>query len=223
MGLVVGARRRGVSELEKVARNLETKLAGAMKAVAEAMRERAVRCFDQQADPWGRPWALLSGKTVYARLARGTGLSRLGAGQYGPRQRVRNQRRSRVFGRERAIGFDDLNNTVVTTRLTRRAERLLSGGGIKILIDTGTLRGGIATRSDDTSAVIGFGGPHAELAAYHQFGSDDGRLPARPILPIGDDGNPDLPEDLMTEIRETISDALKDDTGRVTVGARTRR
>src|SRR5688500_17887180 len=100
MAVEIGARRRGVSQLEQVARNLERRLPDAMKAVAETLREHAVQCFEHQADPWGLPWAPLSGKTVYKRLARGSGFERLGAGVQGPRRRVRNQRRSRVLTRD---------------------------------------------------------------------------------------------------------------------------
>lgn len=213
MPVEIGGRRRGVSQLEKVARNLEQKLPGAMKAVAEALREHAVRCFETQSDPYGVPWTPLSGKTVYKRLARGTGLKRVRGGGHGPRQRGVNQRRSRVFGRLRAIGFDDVNNALVTTRLTKRAERMLSNGGVKILLDTSATRNGLNARSGDDTAVVGFGGPHAHLAQIHHDGSEDGTLPSRKLLPLDDDGRPDLPPDLYDEITSTIREAIHDGVG----------
>jgi phage virion morphogenesis protein len=79
--------------------------------------------------------------------------------------------------------------------------------GTKILIVSAMLRNSFAPRiqPDARRVSIGPGGPAAPYAATHQYGR--GRIPARPMLPIGPGGPP--PPELVAELRATVADALR--------------
>lgn len=57
----------------------------------------------------------------------------------------------------------------------------------KPLVDTGQLRRSIEVRAERGAIVFGVAGAAAEYAPAHQFGTDD--IPARPFLPMDEDGN----------------------------------
>lgn len=79
--------------------------------------------------------------------------------------------------------------------------------GTRILIVSAMLRNSFTPRiqPDAHRVSIGPGGPAAAYAATHQFGR--GRIPARPMLPVGPGGPP--PPDLVAELRATVADALR--------------
>lgn len=79
--------------------------------------------------------------------------------------------------------------------------------GTKILIVSAMLRNSYVPRiqREQRRVSIGPGGPAAAYAATHQFGR--GRIPARPVLPIGPGGPP--PQTLIAEARATVADALR--------------
>lgn len=90
-----------------------------------------------------------------------------------------------------------------TLLMRARARR----GGTKILIVSAMLRNSFAPRiqREERRVSIGPSGPAAVYAATHQFGR--GRIPARPMLPVGAAGPPRA--DLVLELRATIADALR--------------
>lgn len=57
----------------------------------------------------------------------------------------------------------------------------------KLLVDTGQLRRSIEVRAERGAIVFGVAGAAATYAPAHQFGTDD--IPARPFLPMDEDGN----------------------------------
>lgn len=89
--------------------------------------------------------------------------------------------------------------------LLARARRGFAG--TRILIVTAMMRNSYTPRiqREQRRVGIGPGGPAAVYAATHQFGR--GRIPARPMLPIGSAGPP--PAALVAELRGTLADALR--------------
>jgi len=79
--------------------------------------------------------------------------------------------------------------------------------GTRILIVTTILRNSYVPRiaREQRRVSIGPGGAAAVYAATHQFGR--GRIPARPVLPIGNAGPP--PPAMVAELRATVADALR--------------
>jgi len=57
----------------------------------------------------------------------------------------------------------------------------------KLLVDTGQLRRSIEARAEKGAIVFGVAGAAATYAPAHQFGTED--IPARPFLPMDEDGN----------------------------------
>lgn len=57
-----------------------------------------------------------------------------------------------------------------------------------------------------TNAYVAAGGPAAAYASLQQFG--DEHVPARPYFPMDPEGEPLLPDELRTEIVETIKDSI---------------
>ncbi len=84
--------------------------------------------------------------------------------------------------------------------LERRRKR---GAGAKILQDTGVMRRSLNWQLRGRHAVaVGFAD---KKAAWHQQGTKDGRLPARPLLPWkGGPGGVDLPRRWWRVIKETL-------------------
>ncbi len=77
----------------------------------------------------------------------------------------------------------------------------------KILIVTAMLRNSFTPRiaREERRVSIGPGGPAAVYAATHQFGR--GRIPARPMLPVGNAGPPR--PDVIAELRATLADSIR--------------
>lgn len=86
----------------------------------------------------------------------------------------------------------------VTLRI--RAKRGRSG---KILQVTRNLANSKFWRLSGQRLIIGIG---ATYGMFHQLGTS--RMPARPMMPIRPGGRIDFPQRLLTEIRETIRDAI---------------
>lgn len=181
---------------------LSVAMVSAMPAAAEVLREAADACFEEQCDPWGNEWEKLSDSTLASVAARARGTRRnttvgpLMPGQY------------RADGTRRG--------------LTRRSTRAVIGrvsaalSGKKILIDHGYLRGSlhpdvVAGPNGSGIARVTAGGPAAAYAGVQQWGSKDGKIPARPFLALR--GNPedptvDLPQAVHDEVVATIQDAI---------------
>lgn len=85
--------------------------------------------------------------------------------------------------------------------------RVRRGKGTKILIVSAMLRNSFAPRvqREERRVSIGPSGPAAAYAATHQYGR--GRIPARPMLPVGAAGPPRA--ELVAELRATLADSLR--------------
>lgn len=168
---------RGLAEKEEKLRAMAARLrdlSPVMRVIGERFVAETLQSFREQASPDGTPWPALSGVTVYRRITRGQ--ERLSGGQFGPRQQT--QRRSRAFRRSGA--------------LTRRAERMLSPGGIQMLRDKGALAQGISSKAMPKSVRLS---ADRVYAATQQFGRAENKMfnnakghpapiPARPFMPV---------------------------------------
>lgn len=79
----------------------------------------------------------------------------------------------------------------------------------RILRDTATLYNTLAARATPTGAVVGTNqtvGSYS-LGAIHQFGAPRRNIPARPFLPMDDQGNA-LPQ-LVTDLQEITEDFFR--------------
>jgi len=77
----------------------------------------------------------------------------------------------------------------------------------KILHKSGDMEDSLWTDADKRSATIGFSMKSEDGYAYpavHQFGTENGRIPARPFLPIRPDG--ELMDDVVREIMEVFTE-----------------
>lgn len=131
----------------------------AMKEIGESLVASTMQRFALSSAPNGSPWPALAEGTVLARLAKITGT------YY---KRTDKNKEKGLAGKLNARG-------------TRAA------AGIKPLIDTGGLRRSISYRIIDGGAGVEIGtnrfsGEWKGGAAVHQFGSRDGRIPARPFI-----------------------------------------
>lgn len=179
--------------LRGVAANIRAGFADAMKAIAEMLRTHVSNNFRGQHDSWGNAWAPLSGVTVYRRIAHRNAPA-------GPRQDPR-----RVFN---ARGS-----------LTRRATRMLSPGGIKILIHTANLSNSIFGRSEPYGAFVLVAGAAKRYGWVQQWGNPTNRMfgrglapiPARPFLPAtikGGKHTTDLPPEVLDEAKRIVLAAM---------------
>lgn len=111
-----------------------------------------------------------------------------------------------------AQGFDEQrdpwgNAWVPLSDTTLGLRRRAGSASTKILVDSGEMRSSLRTR-DDTVEIR----PPAE---YHQaggvirvFGQGYGILPRRPIMPINEQGEADLPDPWMDQIVQFFNDWL---------------
>lgn len=172
-------------------------IADGMPAVAEALREDATRCFDEERDPWGNAWAPLKPSTIRSRAAHALGSHRRAAGRA---LRDENTRRSRAGGMLLLVGRD--------ARAFRAAHVEASQGGhYKIGTRDGILKGSLAGSSTATTARVAPGGAAAAYAAAFQFGDEDQE--GRAYLPVRPGGAVEMPDALKTEIVETLRDAVR--------------
>lgn len=77
----------------------------------------------------------------------------------------------------------------------------------KLLYDEGTLRESIASEADSDSMAVGVNAYSKDgypYPAVHQFGSEDGKTPARRFMPIDSDG------ELDGEVKEELLELLTD-------------
>lgn len=76
----------------------------------------------------------------------------------------------------------------------------------KMLYDTGKMQESLYTQVFANSATIGFNAKSNEYPypAVHQFGTTDGKVPARPFLPIRADG--ELMDHVVKEIMEVFEE-----------------
>lgn len=179
--------------LRGVAANIRAGFLDAMKAISEMLRTHVSNNFRGQHDPWGNAWAPLSGVTVYRRIATKNTAS-------GPQQV-----RRRVFN---ARGG-----------LTRRAERMLTPGGMKILIVSGNLANSIFGRAEHYGAFVLVAGSAKRYGWVQQFGNPTNRMfgrgrapiPARPFLPATMKGGKpvtDIPPEVLEEAKRILLAAM---------------
>lgn len=91
--------------------------------------------------------------------------------------------------------------------LVLKARRKRGITGTRVLIAKAILKNSFAPRvqPEQRRVSIGPGGPAAVYAPTHQFGR--GRIPARPMLPVGPGGPPRAA--LVQELRATLADSLR--------------
>ncbi|MCL2346106.1 MAG: phage virion morphogenesis protein [Desulfobulbus sp.] len=78
----------------------------------------------------------------------------------------------------------------------------------KPLVDTGDLHGSITYQVESDSLLVGtnhFAGKWDAGAAVHQFGSRDGRIPARPFLGLSSDDEETILDLLRRNLEEAVS------------------
>ena len=88
-------------------------------------------------------------------------------------------------------------------RRKKAAKRTLKGKKVRVqmLIDSGALYQGVQAQGN----VFGANAPYA---AAHQFGYDARNLPARPYLPVTEDGE-ELTKEANEEVLEVIAEAVE--------------
>jgi len=167
----------------------ETEIGAVLKPVGEAIVEHVLQSFVKEQDPWGVPWAPLSGVTVALRM------KRLGISIWRTKKTKRNGKARRRVG------------------LTAKASRALPGQatGFKILFNVGHLRNSIVSQVTGRRVRVSAGGPASKYARAQQYGNPRNKLfgkhlapiPARPYLPIRN-GRVDLPPALRAEVVEMV-------------------
>lgn len=165
-------------------------IASALRPVGEAIVEHVQQCFVTERDPWGTPWAPLSGVTVALR-ARKLGIKAFKTSKRGGR---------RVRG-----------------GLTPRMTRALPGraSGFRILVNTRALANGIVSRVDGRRTRVTASGPASKYARAQHYGNPANRIfgkapapiPSRKFFPIRN-GRVDLPPELRAEIVDMVRSAI---------------
>lgn len=110
--------------------------------------------------------------------------------------------------RERSLGLfrdQEDHRGVPWQRLKPDTLRQRRGGSAQILVDTGALRASVEFKADNSGVTIGSSKPQA---APHLFGAKGGALPRRAFLPIGQNGESDLPEPWEREVVEIVEAEL---------------
>lgn len=158
-----------VPNVEEWQAGIRQALAAALPAVGEAIVEHVDSCFENGVDPWGTAWAPLADSTLEKLARKAAGPTRIRA-PVGPLRQGQRRTRIRQWTRARSD----------------RASRAVFGK--KILIDRGFLRMSIHWSIEgvggDAVVRVAVGGPAAEYAFVHQWGTVNGDVPARPYLPI---------------------------------------
>ena len=149
-------------------------LSPAMRAIGEALSESTKQRFSTSSGPDGAPWQRLAASTVLARLARITG-------SYAAYSNVKTKKEGQVRVGDKKGAF--LKNGSLSSRSRASLE------AVSPLVDTGILADSIhyALTDGGQGVEIGtnrFAGEWTGGAAVHQFGSKDGKIPARPFLGI---------------------------------------
>lgn len=142
-----------------------------LPAIGAALVEHVDNRFATSTDPWGVPWVGLAESTLEARARKAAGPTRVRNTTVGPLREGQKRTRTRRWTRARS---------------ERAAAAVFNA---KPLIDTGTLRASIHSYIEpgpngDAIVKVAVGGPSAAYAAVHQWGSEDGTIPARPFLPL---------------------------------------
>lgn len=164
-----------LARLNYIAQQIDD-LSPAMRGIGEILVESTKERFDTSTGPDGQPWARHAASTVLARLEQITGA-------YAGYTNLKTGKEGRVRVGDKKGAF--LKDGSLSTRSRRALE------ATRPLVDTGELRDGIRYQvgADGRSVEIGtnrFAGEWEGGAAVHQFGSRDGRIPARAFLGISD-------------------------------------
>ena len=146
-----------LSALRRLAQSVTpAKMRQIMKRIGRDMQQSTKRRFNTSTGPDGRPWASLAQSTLLARL------SEVG-GAYSKRTgRITKKGTTAVMNRKPLIGDSKELSTTIRHQL--------ANGGAAVEIGT--------NRTFDEAKGVG--------AEVHQFGTRDGRIPARPFLGLSE-------------------------------------
>lgn len=159
-----------LARLAEISRQVSD-LSPAMRAIGEALSESTKQRFQTSTGPDGQAWQRLAAATVLERLARITGA-------YAAYSNVKTKKEGRVRVGDKKGAFTKSGS------LSARSRASLEN--VSPLVDTGILADSIkyALTDGGQGVEIGtnrFAGEWSGGAAVHQFGSQDGKIPARPF------------------------------------------
>lgn len=165
-----------LARLAEISRRIDD-MSPAMLAIGEKLVESTKQRFTTSTGPDGEKWKQLSQVTILERFNEITA-----AYAYFSDVETRKVERVRVGVKK---GYYDKKG-----RITKKSANILSN--MKPLVDTGALQDTITYQLADggNGVEIGtnrFSGEWEGGAAVHQFGSEDGNIPARPFLGISAD------------------------------------
>lgn len=169
-------------------------MAPVMQEIGETLAESTQQRFSTSTGPDGKRWAPLAQSTVLARLAKLSG----DYAEYSNTS-TRKQGLRRVGDKK---GFFDKSG-----RLTSKASNSVMG--MKPLVETGILQDTIRYQIIDGGAGVEIGtnrfaGEWAAGAAVHQFGSKNGKIPARPFLGLSADDKAEVLDILGRFLDEAV-------------------
>lgn len=177
--------KKRVSDIQARAKNLRPVLT----VLAQDLRTFVDDRFATSTGPNGRPWADLSESALESRARRAAGPSVVRNRLIGPLPEGASRTRRRAWTR-------------------RRSERAAAAVfNAKPLIDTGRLRQSIATRVGRTELAVG---TNVVYGGTHQFGSEDGLVPARPFLPFSSSATGSSVEPVTTGPAQQLWDRIRE-------------
>lgn len=162
-----------IARLNEIAGRIDN-MAPAMRAIGEALTESTKQRFSDSSGPDGQPWARHAAATVLGRLEQITG-------SYVAYSNVKTRKEGRLRIGDKKGAFN--KDGALSQRTRAKMESW------KPLVDTGMLQDTIRYQllPGGKGVEIGtnrFAGEWTGGAAVHQFGSKDGKIPARPFLGI---------------------------------------
>jgi len=182
-----------LARLAEIARRVDD-LSPAMRAIGEVLSESTKQRFSSSTGPDGAPWQRLAASTVLGRLEQITG-------SYAAFTNVKTRKegRARVGNKKGAFNTDG--------SLSARSRGALEN--IKPLVDTGILADSIRYALIDAGRGVEIGtnrfaGEWEGGAAVHQFGSKDGKIPARPFLGLSADDSREVLDILDRFLRQAV-------------------
>ena len=143
-----------------------------LQAIGENLMERTKERFGSGTGPDGQRWKPNARATIEAFL----------------RKKMRNDDKPRTHNGKRVA----VKNGYLLKDGRIGGKSILAILGKRPLIDSGQLVAGFSVKSDARSVSVNTNWRSEEIkggAAVHQFGSKNGRIPARPFFPIKSDGS----------------------------------
>lgn len=182
-----------LARLAEIARQVDD-MTPAMRGIGEALAESTKQRFDTSTAPDGAAWQRLAASTVLGRLAQITGAFAAYSNVKTRKEGVR-----RVGDKKGA--FLKGGSLSAKSRATLEA--------VSPLVDTGILQDSIRyqVQPGGKGVEIGtnrFAGEWTGGAAVHQFGSKDGKIPARPFLGISASDRGEVLDILYTFLRQAL-------------------